>query len=38
MASGARISKAEDVDLLLKDLDDVCRIYLNEMDVMSFEN
>ena len=38
MASGARISNVEEVDALLKDLDDACKIYLNEMDVMSFEN
>lgn len=30
MASGARLSTMEEVDLLLKDLDESCKIYLEE--------
>ena len=38
MASGARISNKDDVDLLLKDLDEACRNYLEEMEVIDDEN
>lgn len=38
MASGARITDLGDVDLLLRDLDETCRVYLSEMDVISCEN
>lgn len=38
LASGARISNEEDVDMLLKDLDNACSIYIDEMEVIVDEN
>ena len=38
LASGARISNEEDVDMLLKDLDNACSIYLEETEVIDDES
>lgn len=38
LASGARISNEEDVDMLLKDLDHACSIYLEETEVIDNES
>ena len=38
LASGARISNKDDVDLLLKDLDETCKNYLEEMEVIDDED
>ena len=38
LASGARISNEEDVEMLLKDLDNACSIYLEEMEVIDDES
>lgn len=38
LASGARVQNMENVDLLLKDLDNACYLYLKEMDVIDNED
>jgi len=38
LASGARIQNSKDVELLLEDLDNACKIYLKDKEVMPFEN